>query len=139
MSQPVEVNPEKRIIGYYTLSAAALQADDLPTELLKKLRLPRYPELPATLIGRLAVDVDFRGLRLGELLLMHALKRSWIGSQHIASLAVIVEAKDDLARQFYLRYDFIPFPENERRLSSHFKPSQSSSRLKLKLGKAVTP
>ena len=122
----VLVTPKKRVVGFYTLSAAAIQADDLPPELLKKLRLPRYPELPATLIGRLAVNAAFRGQRLGELLLLHALKRSWMSSRQVASLAVIVDAKDEPARQFYLRYDFLTFPENEHRL---FLPMQTVGKL----------
>ena len=102
----VLVTADRRIAGYYTLSATALKGDDLPPELLKKLRLPRYPELPATLVGRLAVDSAYRGRRLGELLLLHAMKRAWLGSLQVASLGVIVDAKDESARQFYLRYGF---------------------------------
>jgi GNAT superfamily N-acetyltransferase len=105
-----------RIAGYYTLSAAVVKGDDLPPELVKRLKFPRYPELPATLIGRLAVDTSFRGQRLGELLLMDALKRAWQGSLQVASLGVIVDAKDESAHQFYLRYDFLSYPENNKRL-----------------------
>jgi len=112
----VLVAADQRIAGYYTLSATALKGDDLPPELVKKLRLPRYPELPATMLGRLAVDSGFRGQRLGEFLLLHALRRAWIGSQQVASLGVIVDAKDESARQFYLHYHFLSFPENPRRL-----------------------
>ncbi len=112
----VLVTPENRIAGYYTLSVAVVKGDDLPPELLKKLRLPRYPELPATLIGRLAVDVTYRGQRLGELLLLHALRRCWLGSRQVASLGVIVDAKDETARRFYLHYGFLPFPDNDKRL-----------------------
>lgn len=112
----------RRVAGYYTLSAASLKGDDLPVELVKKLRLPRYPELPATLIGRLAVDQSFRGRRLGELLLLHALRRCWLGSRQVASLGVIVDAKDGAARRFYPHYEFLPFPENDRRL---FLPMQT--------------
>jgi GNAT superfamily N-acetyltransferase len=122
----VLVTAEKRIAGYYTLSAASLKGDDLPAELLKKLRLPRYPELPGTLIGRLAVDVAYRGQGLGELLLLDALKRSWLGSRQVASLGVIVDAKDESARRFYLRYDFLPFPENDKRL---FLPMRTLEKL----------
>jgi hypothetical protein len=122
----VLVTSERRIAGYYTLSSAALKGDDLPPELLKKLRLPHYPELPATLIGRLARDLAYRGRGVGELLLMHALKRAWLSSKQVASIAVIVDAKDDIARRFYLGYDFLPFPENARRL---FLPMQTVEKL----------
>jgi predicted GNAT family N-acyltransferase len=122
----VLITADKRIAGYYTLSAATVKGADLPPDLLKKLRLPRYPDLPATWIGRLAVDVAFRGQHLGELLLLDALKRSWLGSQQVASLAVIVDAKDESARRFYLHYDFLPFPEDDHKL---FLPMQTVEKL----------
>lgn len=105
-----------RIAGYYTLSSAMLKGSDLPAELVRKLKPPRYSELPATLIGRLAVDSAFRGRGLGELLLTDALKRAWQSSEQIASLGVIVDAKDESAKNFYLRYEFLPFLENHKRL-----------------------
>jgi hypothetical protein len=57
---------------------------------------------------------------------MDALKRSWRGSLAVASLAVIVDAKDEAARRFYLRYDFLGFPENVRRL---FLPMQTVEKI----------
>lgn len=117
---------KRRVIGYYTLSSASLKGEDLPPELIRKLKLPRYPELPATLLGRLAVDQKYRGQRFGELLMMHALKRAWLGSQQIASLGVIVDAKDENAKRFYYRYGFLPFPNRELRL---FLPMQTIEKL----------
>jgi len=90
------------ILGYYTISNLSIEARDLPAELVK--RLPRYPVLPATLIGRLAVDQSQRGKGLGGLLLFDALRRS--RDTGIASLAVVVDAKDDNAHTFYTRYGF---------------------------------
>lgn len=104
----------KTIAGFYTLSAHTLRLGDLPAEVARKL--PRYPDLPATLLGRLAVSRDFRGQRLGEFLLMDALRRALIGSVQIASVAVVVDAKDDAARKFYERYDFVSMPEQPNRL-----------------------
>lgn len=46
--------PSPAVIGFYTLSNTAVRAADLPATLVKKL--PRYPVLPATLLGRLAVE-----------------------------------------------------------------------------------
>ncbi len=90
------------ILGYYTISNLSIEARDLPAELVK--RLPRYPVLPATLIGRLAVDQGQRGKGLGGLLLFDALRRSL--RTGIASLAVVVDAKDENARAFYAHYGF---------------------------------
>jgi predicted GNAT family N-acyltransferase len=102
----------KTISGSYTLSAHSILATDLPEGQAKKL--PRFP-LPVTLLGRMGVSQDLHGQRLGEFLLMHALERAWIGSQQVASCAVVVDAKAG-ARDFYLKHDFIPFPSQPDRL-----------------------
>src|SRR5688572_19443258 len=62
--------------GYYTLSSASIKKDLLPDTIIKKLP-PAYSDLPVTLLGRLAVDISFKGQRLGELLLLDALKRCY--------------------------------------------------------------
>ncbi|WP_029009166.1 GNAT family N-acetyltransferase [Azospirillum halopraeferens] len=103
------------VAGYYTLSATAVPLPELPPEIVRKL--PRYPLVPATLLGRLAVDRRLRGRGFGRFLLADALFRS-VRSE-IASFAVIVEAKDDEARRFYERESFLPFPDQPRRL---FRP-----------------
>src|SRR5215210_3137304 len=54
------------IQGYYTLSAGSVQLAELPEELRRTL--PRYPKLPVTLLGRLAVDARFQGQKLGAFL-----------------------------------------------------------------------
>jgi GNAT superfamily N-acetyltransferase len=112
------------IAGYYTLAATSVLLTDLPPELAK--RLPRYPAVPATLLGRLAVAAKYRGERLGELLLMDALRRSWDTSRTIGSAAVITDAKDDEAQRFYEKYDFQPFQGGPRRL---FLPMATVRRL----------
>ncbi len=98
-----------QIAGFYTLSSTILRSDDLSPDLLKKLKLPRYPHLPATLLGRLARHSDFRGQGIGDLLLADALKRAYTTSRQIGSLAVIVDAKDERAVKFYRGFGFEPF------------------------------
>ncbi|MEA5505122.1 GNAT family N-acetyltransferase [Halotia wernerae UHCC 0503] len=100
------------IAGYYTLSSTSIKFEELPIELSKKL--PKYPIVPATLLGRLAVDQNYRQKGLGEMLLMDALYRSL--KSEIATIAVVVDAKDDAARSFYEHYDFIRFPDFSHRL-----------------------
>jgi predicted N-acetyltransferase YhbS len=102
------------IAGYYTLSAHAISLGDLPPHVAKKL--PRYPSVPVTLLGRLAVSVVFQGQRLGESLLLDALKRALLHSREVASAAVVVDAKDENVRNFYVRHDFIPLPAQPNRL-----------------------
>jgi GNAT superfamily N-acetyltransferase len=70
----VPVEDPSRIAGFYTLSAAEVSTAALPESLTK--RLPRYPNLPATLLGRLARDQEFRGKGIGERLMVDALART---------------------------------------------------------------
>jgi GNAT superfamily N-acetyltransferase len=105
-----------RIAGYYTLCSDTILIDDLPAELVRKLRLPHYRTIPATLIGRLARDLTFKGQGIGELLLSNALKLAWETSQTVASWAVTVEAKDEQARRFYQDFGFLPFSDTPQRL-----------------------
>lgn len=102
------------VLGYYTLSQQTISAPDLPADVAR--RLPRYPSLPATLIGRLALDVSRQGRGLGEQLLMDGLSRAWDVAQSVASFAVRVDATNETARAFYLRYGFIPFPADDLKL-----------------------
>ncbi len=106
----------KMIAGYYTLSQYAIEAGELPPKLVQQLHLPRYDKLPATLLGRLARSKQFKGRGLGELLLMGALKRALEHSRNIASVAVVVDAIDENAHAFYIRYGFIDIPNHPNRL-----------------------
>jgi predicted GNAT family N-acyltransferase len=116
----------KTVAGYYTLSQYTVDAGELPLELAQKLRVPKYDRLPATLLGRLARSKEFRGAGLGEILLMDALARALQHSKTIASMAVVVDAKDDKAREFYKSYGFLDLPEHANRL---FIPMQTVAEL----------
>ena len=93
------------VLGYYTLSASQINADEVPLNLLKKL--PRYPQLPVTLLGRLAVDQQLKGKGMGEFLLMDALSRTLAASTGIAAMAVLVDAKNEPAAAFYAHFGFL--------------------------------
>ena len=98
--------------GYYTLSATGIALTDLPPDVARKL--PRYPLIPAALMGRLAVDLRRRGQGLGELLLFDAFSRTL--RSDVAGYAFVVDAKDDAAQAFYERYRFMRLPGPGRRL-----------------------
>ena len=102
------------IAGFYTLSATGIDVSALPAELAR--RLPRYPRLPAILLGRLAIDQRFRGQDLGKGLLLDALARGYHLSGQIGALAVVVDAKDDAARRFYEHFGFRRLADDENRL-----------------------
>jgi GNAT superfamily N-acetyltransferase len=110
----VLVDRSGSIVGYYTLSFYSIRLGELPDAVAKKL--PRYPLLPATLLGRLAVDRSYRGRSLGRFLLMDALHRSWKNTGEIASVGVVVEALDDAARAFYPHHEFVPLQGHPNKL-----------------------
>jgi ribosomal protein S18 acetylase RimI-like enzyme len=93
------------IAGYYTFAAASFPVGELSADEIK--RLPRYPLLPAGLIGRLAVDTRFRGQLLGGALVMDAVLRATRADPAI--FAIVVDAKDETAAAFYLRLGFRRF------------------------------
>lgn len=104
----------KNILGYYTLSAFGIDLSSLPTDVARKL--PAYPVVPATLLGRLAVDQRYRGQGIGEFLLMDALHRAYGQSSQIAAVAVVVDAIDAQAVRFYRHFNFMAFPDTTDRL-----------------------
>jgi GNAT superfamily N-acetyltransferase len=100
--------------GYYTLSSFGIDVGELPPDMAKKL--PRYPLIPATLLGRLAVDQRYQGQGIGEFLLMDALHRALVQSFEIAAAAVVVDAIDARAAKFYQHFGFVAFPSIVDRL-----------------------
>jgi predicted GNAT family N-acyltransferase len=99
----VDINHPVRILGYYSLSAAALSFEKL-TDADRK-GLPTYP-IPAVRIGRLAAAASTRGQGLGALLLQNAIKRILQARSSLGVYAVVVEAKDASAEAFYCKYGF---------------------------------
>ena len=95
------------LAGYYTLAATSVPATELPSETLK--RLPRYPVLPAALVGRLAIDIRFHRRGLGSALLADAALR--VLASDTKAFALIVDASDDSAVGFYRQQGFRPFAQ----------------------------
>ena len=103
-----------RVIGYYTLSAYTINPIELPREIARKL--PRYGKIPATLLGRLAVDRRYQGEGLGEILLLDALQRSLNNTPTVGSFAVVVEAESEKATGFYVKYGFVQLVDAPHKL-----------------------
>ena len=108
----VLVDEDGAVVGYYTLAATSIALTDLPDD--EGRRLPRYPVLPAALIGRLAVDTRFQRRGLGNILLMDAIQRS--SRAEAAVFALIVDATDEAAALFYGRCGFRSFAGRPLRL-----------------------
>jgi len=102
----------KDVAGFYTLTAASIAVDALAPEIVRKL--PRYPVVPAALLGRLAVAESYRGKGLGGVLLGNAVLR--VARSELGVFAMLVDAKDDLAQRFYEHYGFTLLPGDGRRL-----------------------
>ncbi len=102
------------IVGYYTLSNTTVQLEGLAPNQTK--RLPKYPNIPATLLGRLAVNQAFMAQGYGQDLLLDALKRAYLVSSEVASWAVVVEALHENAAGFYSRYGFVALEGQPMRL-----------------------
>lgn len=110
------------IVGYFSLSTHSIALEDVPDA----RRLPRYPEVPTTLLGRLARDSRYHGGGIGGILLLEALKRSYEQRAIIASTAVVVDPIDQSAHDFYARYGFTPLKASQHRL---YLPMGSIGRL----------
>lgn len=114
------------IAGYYSLSAHTLDISALDERLGRKI--PKYPLIPVTLIGRLARAQTRAGTRIGEALLFDALRKSLRGATKVGSYAVVVDAIDSRAADFYRRHDFIPVKGTTNRL---FLPMETIRKLGL--------
>ncbi len=101
-----------RVAGFYTLSASSVMLDEVPQQLARKL--PRYPTVPAVLIGWLGRHRDYAGHRLGEALLFDAIRM--VATAPIGAHAIFADAIDDRAAEFYAAFGFIPLTKRMNRL-----------------------
>jgi ribosomal protein S18 acetylase RimI-like enzyme len=101
-----------QIAGYYTLSATSIALDALSPQIIQKL--PRYPVVPAVLLGRLAVARTQQGLGLGSVMLADALKRS--ARAEMGVFAMVVDVENEAAQSFYAHHGFTLLPGASRRL-----------------------
>ena len=97
-----------RICGFYALTLAELENRHLPESWRK--RLPR--RILGVRLGRLAVDREFQGRRLGELLLLNALERSRRIHREAGGMALFVDAIDEGAADWYRRFGFAAAQQN---------------------------
>ena len=102
-------NPQKPL-GYYTVSMGQILFEELPESMSKGL--PRYP-IPSFRIEKLAVDSSMQGKGLGELLLENALKKALQVSSDVAVYCILVDALNQKAKDFYLKYSFLPLNNSD--------------------------
>ncbi len=99
-----------QVVGYYCLATGSVQIDAVP----RKLQGDMPAAVPVLVLGRLAVDEGYQGLRIGQGLLKDALLRALEVSRHVGCRAVLVHALDDAAASFYARFGFTAFPAGGR-------------------------
>lgn len=100
----------ERVVGYYALAMSAVDHPHAPSRLRRGMPDP----VPVVLLARLALDRSERGGGLGGHLLMDALRRSVRGGGEFGARAIVVDAIDQRAADFYRHFDFHPL--DERRL-----------------------
>lgn len=98
----------QEIIGYYSLVVGEVDYAESPDHLSKGLA--RHP-VPVMILARLAVDTRFQGQRIGQGLLLDALRRTVQAADLAGIRALLVHAKDKTAADFYMYFGFQPFPE----------------------------
>jgi GNAT superfamily N-acetyltransferase len=96
------------VVGYYALNAAAVEPESA-TERVKKGQ-PAERQVPAILLSRLAVDSGHQGVGLGRALLMDALLRCAEAAEIVGARVLLVHAKHEQAKSFYMQYDFEESP-----------------------------
>lgn len=104
---------DNRVVGYYTLAAGDVEHADAPPEITKGSG--KYP-IPVVLLARLAADRTVQGQGFGKALLKDALRRVLQASESIGVRALLVHAKDDKARQWYRKFDFVESPTDPMHL-----------------------
>jgi hypothetical protein len=112
-SRTYVVCENNRVIAYFCISAGAVERAAAPG----KIRRNAPDTIPISVIGRLAVSTSHAGKGLGADMLADALRRVAVASQSIGIGAVLVHAKDDAAKRFYLRCaELIEYPDDSRTL-----------------------
>jgi GNAT superfamily N-acetyltransferase len=96
------------VVGYYALAAAQVAPEDATARALKGQ--PRARPVPAILLARLAVDQKHQGAGLGRSLLQDVLLRSVEAADAIGARILLVHAKHEAARAWYMQYDFEESP-----------------------------
>lgn len=104
-SAVIVVHENRRVVGYYGLAPTAVVPNTLP----RAIRTGQPPTpVPCLLLGQLATDLEWKGKGIGSGLIKHALERSVQAASLIGGRALIVNAIDAEAAEFWQRRGFVP-------------------------------
>ena len=110
-TSPTEPN---RVLGFYALATGGVEPSTMPPRVLKGI--PKH-EVPVIILARLAIDQDVQGRGLGKALMVDAFMRVARLTEDVGIRALLIHAKDDAARAFYLKIaEFEPSPTDPRHL-----------------------
>lgn len=119
----------QRVIGFYSLAPASVSPENASARVTKGQE--RFP-VPVILMARFAVDQSEHGKGFGKALLRDALRRALNGAHAIGGRAFLVHAKDEEARNFYLKFGMAQSPTNPLHLFLLFKDVRQSIGVELR-------
>ena len=122
-SRTFVVTDEGRVVGYYSLAVGAVDHAAAPLRIKKGLA--RYP-IPVMVLARLAVDLQYQGMKIGKGLLRNAIYRTLKASEYAGIRAIFVHAKDSKARSFYEKFDFEQSPADPLKLMLLIKDARKT-------------
>lgn len=93
------------VVGFYSLVVGSVEPATAAPRVIKGI--PQHP-VPVMILARLAVDLQHQGAGLGKALLKDALLRTKQAADIAGIRALLVHAKDESARQWYLKWEFEP-------------------------------
>ncbi len=105
---------DETIIGYYALSSHSVDSGEAPQHLAKGQK--RDFPIPAVLIDKLAIALDYQHQKLGQRLLADAVQRILAASASIGIALIVVDALDERAAEYYEQFDFVRWPADSLRL-----------------------
>lgn len=101
-----------RVLGYYTLSAVAVEHAALPG----KIRRNAPDPVPAVLLGRLAIDARAQGSGLGRFLVRDAILSTLAAADRVGVRILLVHALHEQAARFYEQLGFKRSPTDQLHL-----------------------
>jgi GNAT superfamily N-acetyltransferase len=105
-SRTYAVCADRRVVGYYALSAGAIVHTHAPGRIKRNTPDP----IPVVVLGRLAVDKTFHGKGVGTGLLRDAVLRTLQAAEIAGIRAILVHAISESAKLFYEKYGFVASP-----------------------------
>lgn len=96
----------RKVIGYYAICMGQIFSQ----EVIGSMRRNMPRQIPAVILGRLAIDKQWQGKGLGKALLQDAVQRSARAAKEVSARLLIVHTISSRAEDFYVHYGFTRLP-----------------------------